>query len=90
MIKRTRCMSQYTVDIDLIKVMELDSELENEGDYDNHLYHLINRVRGVINVDYNGHFGPVIFIDIETEYDDENTWSGIEMVIDAYLSGRRD
>jgi len=96
-MERTRTMSQYTVDIDLLKVMELDSKHEDDRDWDNTLFHHVDKIKGVTmwykysyeifkyETDYNGHFGSVVFINLDAEFDTPETWEVIEKTINDYM-----
>ena len=43
---------------------------------------MLEKIPGVENVDYNGHFGMFIFLTIEKQYDNDNTLRAISEIID--------
>lgn len=51
---------------------------------DQELWGAIGLLDGVQDVDYDGHFGNCIWIEIATEYDTEATWKLIYDLINQY------
>jgi hypothetical protein len=45
----------------------------------------LENIRGAYNIDYDGHFGPHIFLSIEVEEDTKETWGLIFDTIENYL-----
>jgi hypothetical protein len=79
---------QYCIELSSITftaIVDEDSRRENEGDYDNHLVHELEKIDGVDRVDYNGHFGSNIFFTLDLEYEIDPTIKTIRKVIDIYL-----
>jgi hypothetical protein len=86
MLKRECTQLSYEIPVaDLLKIMDHDSKLENNNDWDNHVSHLINRIEGVDNCDYNGHFGHYVFVEIAADFDNEATWAEIEKVLKEFI-----
>ena len=84
-MKRERTMSQYTVEVDLLKIMDLDFKHEECRDWDNTLFHHLDKIKGVDEVDYNGHFGNVVFLNVDAMFDNPETWETIEKTITDYM-----
>jgi len=78
-----RVMStNYALDIPAEKlsaIMDKDCEAEDS------LYMLLIKIDGVSDVDYNGHFGPHIYITLDIEYENEDVWKTIYKMIENYL-----
>lgn len=89
MLKREATQTQYTIPIDLKQVMDIDNKHENAPDWnwDNYLNNHLDKIEGVFDTDYNGHFGNYIFINVLAEFDTPKTWEDIESTIDNYLKG---
>lgn len=87
-MKKTLTQSHYQIEIDdLIKIMDIDSALENDNKWDDILSAQLDRIEGVYDADYNGHFGHFIFIRIDAGYDNLKTWEEIESTITNFLKG---
>jgi hypothetical protein len=86
-MKKTLTQLHYTVEVDLRKVMDIDSELENDNRWDDILNAKLDRIEGLCDTDYNGHFGNFIFITIDAEYDHLHKWEEIETTIKNFLKG---
>lgn len=48
------------------------------------LHLLLNRIEGISDVDYSGHYGPVIILTLEAEHDTDLTWDNIKDTINMY------
>jgi len=76
---------QYKIKVDLKLIEDSDFYKENKNQWDEILSKKLDKIKGLNNVDYNGHFGPYIWLTIETECDTSETWSEIEKFInEAY------
>lgn len=80
-MKRECVAKQYTIEVDLLKIMDSDSFHENENEWDEILDQKLDKIKGVEDVDYNGHFGSYVFLTIETEFDTPELWLEIEKTI---------
>lgn len=82
-----KCTSRsYEIDIDdLMEIIEMDSDCEDDGDWNEILSEKLDMVNGVTDTDYNGHFGHYIFLTIDSEYDDKDTWDTIEKTINEHI-----
>lgn len=46
-------------------IIDKDNDFENEDEWDKTLYKILEKIDGVTEVDYNGHFGAYIFVTLE-------------------------
>ena len=69
---------EYTIEVDLKVIMDSDAYLENENKWESSLFHVLDKIPGVTKVDYNGHFGPYVWLTIESEHDNDETWETIK------------
>lgn len=82
---RTVGSTRYTLYItrkELLKILANDGEQH----LDDYLFSLLNKLPGVVDTDYDGHFGPHIFVTIEHEFDTEENWKVIEQTIADYIA----
>ena len=49
------------------------------------LRELLGKIVGVLDVDYNGHFGNYIYIEVDVDHDISATWNLIYTLIVNYL-----
>jgi len=49
------------------------------------LWETIGRIDGIIDIDYDGHFGNNIYIEIDIEHDTKDTWKLICGLINKYV-----
>ena len=80
-MKRECVSRQYTIEVDLMKIMDSDDYHENQDNEDAVLYNVLSKLPGVDNVDYNGHFGPYVWVTIDARNDNAETWEAIEKLI---------
>lgn len=80
-MKRECVAKQYTIEVDLRAIMDWDSQKENDNQWDDILHMQLDKIEGVENVDYNGHFGNYIWLTIEHPHDNKVTWDKIETLI---------
>lgn len=74
--------SSYAFEVsrpDLLKIMD------NDGNRDDELYKILDRIKGVSKTDYDGHFGPYIYCTIEKEFDTVSTRRDIMKKIEEYI-----
>lgn len=62
-------------------IIHRDNEAE---EVDQELWGTIGLLDGVIDVDYDGHFGNYIFVEIAIRHDTEATWKLIYDLINSY------
>jgi len=65
----------------LLKILDKENQVE---DY-NELWVILENINGVSGVEYNGHFGNYIYLEIKKEHDSSNTWRSIYDVINNYI-----
>jgi len=51
------------------------------------LYYYIIGVEGVIECNYDGHFGPYVYVEIDNAFDTPATMQKIKQVINRYIEG---
>ena len=68
----------------LLDIIYRDNDAEEA---DQQLWETIGLIDGVQDVDYDGHFGNYIYIEVDKEHDTEATWKSIYDLINSYTSG---
>jgi len=68
---------QYTIEVDYLKISTADWE----GAFEDYLHNKLEMLDGVTDVDYNGHFGNVVILNIDQEFDTPRLWQEIEEII---------
>ena len=79
-VQRTHIL--YTIEVtdkDILKVLEYD-ERNNPG-----LFEQLDNIEGVDNTDYNGFFGPNIYLSIEYKHAKDETWHLIRETINKVI-----
>ena len=85
-MKITATTINYQIDIQrksLVRILNEDRCVPSP------LYERLMKVPGIEKVDYDGHFGPYIFVELECEHDNGLTWNWIENTIKEYLKSIR-
>lgn len=57
-----------------------------EGDVE-YLFELLNKIEGVSDTDYNGHFGPYVFFNLDAVDDSPEKREEIRTLIVNYING---
>lgn len=85
-IKFITCVTTYSIpiDVDVFRTI-LDKDLEAESHQDC-LYTKLNEIDGVIDTDYDGHFGPQIEVSIDAKADNEFTRYAIGQAIKDFVN----
>lgn len=87
-MKFTETMKQFCVELtkeEFIKILDKEKEQENNNDWDNHLFNELNKIDGVDDTDYNGHFGANIFFSFDVDYDEAATMKAVKKVIEKWV-----
>jgi len=82
-IKKEAVSIKYAISLKdrvLLDIMHKDIDVE-EGQG---LWETIGEVDGVQDVDYDGHFGNYIYVEIDKEHDTKGTWKLIYDLINQY------
>jgi multidrug efflux pump subunit AcrB len=58
-------------DIEIHKEKYLDDQLE--------------KIDGILKIEYNGHFGPNIFIEVDNDYDNLVLWSRVDRILRKFV-----
>lgn len=74
--------TNYSIDV---PVKELLTIMVKDGEVEHPLYMLLIEIDGISDVDYNGHFGPHIYITLDIGYDNEDVWKAVHETIENYL-----
>jgi len=81
-VSRTYCMEMPKEDF--LKIMERDNEADSEEDV---LCYKLEKIAGLFSIDYNGHFGPVIYYSVFAEHDNGKTSNLIEKTVKDHIRG---
>jgi hypothetical protein len=85
-VKKMMVSVEYalTVDNDIFsKILDKDDEA---GDFTETLsQQLMETLDGVSEVDYDGHFGPHIYIHLDPKFDYSSTWFAVYKIINDYV-----
>jgi len=76
--------TKYAISLEgraLLDIMAKDREVEKGQE----LWEIIGKVDGVLDTDYDGHFGNYIYIEVDTEHDTKTTWKSIYDLINSYV-----
>jgi len=78
--------TSYSIGLTTEQMLAIMDKDNNEPSIVNCLNIRLGDIDGVIDdVEYNGHFGPFIFVSIKDEYDNPETWEMIFQTINKYL-----
>lgn len=90
--KREVTVRKYCVEVSIEFFQALiakdDAHIHEEGADMITLCDRLNKVDGLVEVDYDGHFGPNLFFDVEAADDTPELWTKIEDIINDYLEGK--
>ena len=82
--KPVRHAAEYSLKVSVDSMLYI---LRKDDTRSTGLYTKLMDVAGVLEVDYNGHFGPFIFIKITAKHDAPETWKRIFAIVNSYLEG---
>ena len=72
-----------TVDEEIFKkILDKDDESTDERET---LYEQLVNFDGISEVDYDGHYGPQLYVTLDPEYDYSSTWFAIYKIMDDYI-----
>jgi len=78
-IQKTHTLYTITVE-DMITILDYDKK-NNPG-----LFETLDNIEGVDNTDYDGSFGPNIYLSVEYQDDNEETWNLIKETINQVIN----
>lgn len=81
--KRDRVIVGYSLTLEkesLVKILDKDEKMKAKP-----LYEQLLEIDGVSEVEYDGHYGPQIYINLDPKYDYSSTWAAIYGTIEDYL-----
>ena len=79
MFKKSVVSTTYCIELsieEMLKVLNNDTSAEDDED-EELLVEELASIDGVFDVDYNGHFGPVVYLALEDQHDTEDIWEEI-------------
>ncbi len=82
-MKKYATSTKYCIEItkgQMLKVLNKDSEA-----LDGHLFELLDKMYGIDEVDYDGTFGPRIFVTVGKDADNKEMWDSIFETINEYI-----
>ena len=68
-----------TLEKEFVKILDKDDISRKP------LYEQLLEIDGVSEVEYDGEYGPEIYINLDPKYDYSSTWFAIYKIIDDYL-----
>ncbi len=78
--------SSYTIEVTIEQMQRILVRDDAELTVDDCLFSQLALIDGVDdNVEYDGHFGPFIYVTIKDEEDEPDTWKKILQTINEYL-----
>jgi hypothetical protein len=80
--------TRYSIEItvkEMVKILDKDEEMIADAKYGKTLFNLLDDLPHITWVDYNGMFGPAIYIELEKEGDNNKTWKTILDIICNYI-----
>jgi hypothetical protein len=69
----------------LLKILEKDKEFENERKWAYTLFNKLDRIDGVIDVNYDGHFGPNIHLRMDLDRSMRDIAEDVKQTIKEFL-----
>lgn len=81
--EKTKTSYQIPLDesFDVIDIEHIDHELLM---VDGALHYVLDKIEGVQETEYNGHFGNYVFLSIDNKYDNKKTHNKIEQAINDF------
>ena len=79
MFKREVTQRAYSIEVGIEGLLAL---LERDKNYSKpSVCEMLEKIDGVWKVEYDGHFGPYVYLSVDVEDDTEETWAQIEAII---------
>ena len=83
---REQTTINYAVPVEVDELLHITTLDNHTGDLiPESLHTLLVKIEGVESCDYNGMFGPYIFLEIEKAHDDRELWVEVQRVTNEYL-----
>lgn len=73
----------YEIPISM-QVFTAITKKDAENNWDGTLSNQLDKIHGVHDTDYNGHFGLFIFLNVGSKEDTRETWAKIRKLIEEY------
>jgi len=80
--KKVATSTKYCVPYGLENFIKM-SDIEIDGEIS--LYDQLDKIDGILDVEYNGHFGPNIFIEVDSDHDDLVLWSRVDRILKKFI-----
>ena len=80
--------TSYAIPVTIEEFQSIE-EKDNQAEACEHcLFKWLESIEGVSNIDYNGHFGPFIYLQIETPLDNDETKAFISQLLQDFIDGK--
>lgn len=76
--------TNYVLEVSVQNLLDI---MRKDMDTEKPLYRQLIDIDGVSDIDYDGHFGPHIYLTVSQEHYNTDTWSIIYKTIGNYLTG---
>lgn len=73
MIKKDVISKNYCIEISIERMKEI---LKDDSIFDE-----LDKINGITKIEYDGHFGPYIFLTLDVNLDTAKTWALLEELI---------
>ena len=83
-LERVPVSVSYTIETDVDTMMRI-LDKDKAMDAGQTLDALLHNLDAVEEVEYDGHFGPFLFIKVDKDSDCAKLWEDIQEIIDSYL-----
>jgi multidrug efflux pump subunit AcrB len=74
---------------DLLAILERDKTEERNRNWNDTLFNKLDRIDGVIDVNYDGHFGPNIHLRMDLNRSMRDTAEDVKKTIKEYINGKQ-
>ena len=81
MFIKTATRTEYAIEVGVKRLTEILAEDEAELRHRETLSGRLDQIDGVDRANYDGHFGPFVFLRLDVENDNDETWAEIEQLI---------
>ena len=80
--KKVATSTKYVIAYGLENFIKM-SDIELDGEKS--LYDQLDKIIGVLDVEYNGHFGPNIFIEVDSDFDNLLLWAKVDRILKRFV-----
>ena len=83
--EREATSTSYCIGI-AVKMFRAITQAEFEGGFEGTLGDRLEKIDGVFRVEYNGHFGANLFLNVESDHNTSAKWKEIREVSNAWIA----